>query len=254
MGKYFETGDFTLSDSYISVIEAIKHAAVANGAKAEIAWLSAEEVEQAGVEMLSAYDGLIIPQGWGSRGSEGKIKAIQYCREKRVPYFGLCYGMQMAVIEFTRNVLGLAEANSEEANPNTPDPVIHIMPGQKELLAQKGYGGTIRLGGWPCQIASGTKLAAAYAKKFGQTTVISERHRHRYEYNNDYRSRLEAAGLKVAGTSPDGSIVEAVEISDHPFFIGTQFHPEYISRPLDPHPLFVEFVRVCLAQKSATLF
>ena len=250
VGKYFETGDFTLSDSYISVIEAIKHGAAANDAKAELAWLSAEEVEREGIEMLKAYDGLIIPQGWGSRGSEGKIMAIQYCRENKIPYFGLCYGMQMAVIEFARHVLSLDKANSEEADPSTPYPVIHIMPGQKELLAEKGYGGTIRLGGWPCQIVPGTHLAQAYATKFGQTTVVSERHRHRYEYNSDFRQQLEAAGLKVAGTSPDGSIVEAIEISDHPFFIGTQFHPEYISRPLDPHPLFVEFVKVCLEIKN----
>lgn len=246
VGKYFATGDFSLSDSYISVIEAIKHAAAANHARVQLTWLSAEEIESAGIERLKEFDGLIVPQGWGSRGSEGKIKTIQYCRENKVPYFGLCYGMQMAVIEFARNVLGFQDANSEEADPKTTHPVIHIMPGQKELLAQKHYGGTIRLGGWPCQLVAGTRLEAAYQAKFGSLSVVSERHRHRYEYNNAYREQLEAAGLKVSGTSPDGSIVEAIEITDHPFFIGTQFHPEYISRPLDPHPLFVEFVKVCL--------
>jgi len=246
VGKYFATGDFSLSDSYISVIEAIKHAAAANHGRVKLTWLSAEELETKGIERLKEFDGLIIPQGWGSRGSEGKIKAIQYCRENKVPYFGLCYGMQMAVIEFARNVLKLEGANSAEANPETPYPVIHIMPGQAELIAKKQYGGTIRLGGWPCQIVPGTRLERAYEAKFGPQKVVSERHRHRYEYNNDFREQLETAGLKVSGTSPDGSIVEAIEISDHPFFIGTQFHPEYISRPLDPHPLFVEFVKVCL--------
>jgi len=241
VGKYFETGDFTLTDSYISVIEAVKHGAAANDCKAELHWLSAEEVEKEGVEMLKNYDGLIVPQGWGSRGSEGKIKAIQFARENKIPYFGLCYGMQMAVIEFARNVLGWADANTEEANSNTTHPVIHIMSGQKELLKTKGYGGTIRLGGWPCQIKPETRLAAAY----GAVTKVSERHRHRYEFNNEYREQMEAKGLIISGTSPDGAIVEAIEIKDHPFFVGTQFHPEYISRPLDPHPLFVAFVKAC---------
>lgn len=245
VGKYFSTGDFTLSDSYISVIEAIKHGGIANKTKVNLEWVNTDEIEKNGIKSLKKFDGIIVPQGWGSRGSEGKIKTIKYCRENKIPYFGLCYGMQMCVIEFSRNVLGLKDANSEEADPKTPYPVIHIMPEQKDLLAKKQYGGTIRLGGWPCKIIPNTHLAKAYAKKFGKTTTISERHRHRYEYNNEYREQLEKAGLKVAGTSPDGKIVEAVEITDHPFFIGTQFHPEYISRPLDPHPLFVEFVKVC---------
>jgi len=246
VGKYFETGDFCLTDSYISVIEAIKHACIANDAKPELAWLSAEDIEKDGVDQLKNYDGLIVPQGWGSRGAEGKIKAIQFCRENRIPYFGLCYGMQMAVIEFARHVAGLADANTEEADPQTTNPVIHIMPEQKELLAKKQYGGTIRLGGWPCQIIKGTHLAKAYENLKGETQVVSERHRHRYEFNNKYREIFEQKGLTIAGTSPDGQIVEAIEITDHPFFIGTQFHPEYISRPLDPHPLFVEFVKACL--------
>lgn len=244
VGKYFSTGDFCLTDSYISVIEAIKHAAAANGVKPVLHWINSEDVEKQGVKILKKYDGIIVPQGWGSRGAEGKIKTIRYCRENNVPYFGLCYGMQMAVIEFARDVLGFKDANSEEVNPKTKYPVIHIMPGQKELIAKKQYGGTIRLGGWPCKIIAGTHLAAAYAK-FRKKGTVSERHRHRYEFNNEYREQYEKAGLRVAGTSPDGKIVEAVEITKHPFFIGTQFHPEYISRPLDPHPLFVEFVKVC---------
>lgn len=250
VGKYFTTGDFCLADSYISVIEAIKHAGVANRCKPVLDWINTADIEKRGVKELDKYDGIIVPQGWGSRGSEGKIKTIKYCRERRLPYFGLCYGMQMAVIEFARHVCGLRGANSEEVDPKTPHPVIHIMEKQKELLARKQYGGTIRLGGWPCKIARGTHMARAYKKKFGFKKTVSERHRHRYEFNNEYRKILEDNGLTIAGTSPDGRIVEAVEISGHPFFIGTQFHPEYISRPLDPHPLFVEFVRVCLAGKK----
>lgn len=250
VGKYFSTGDFCLSDSYISVIEAIKHAGAANNCQPALHWLNCEEIEKKGVKILKKFDGIIVPQGWGSRGAEGKIKTIEYCRKNNVPYFGLCYGMQMAVIEFARNVLGFKGANSEEVDPKTAYPVIHIMPGQKEFLAKKQYGGTIRLGGWPCKLMPNTHLAAAYKKKFGGKTVVSERHRHRYEFNNDYREQYEKAGLRVAGTSPDGKIVEAVEITKHPFFIGTQFHPEYISRPLDPHPLFVEFIRVSIKLKK----
>jgi len=249
VGKYFATGDFSLSDSYISVIEAIKHACTVNNVKPKLDWISAEDMEKHGTKSLKKYDGIIVPQGWGGRGSEGKMKAIEFCRVNKKPYFGLCYGMQMAVIEFARNACKMKDANTEEANPKTPYPVIHIMPEQKELLAKKQYGGTIRLGGWPCKITPGTHLAKAYAKKFGKTGVISERHRHRYEFNNEYREILEKNGLTIAGTSPDGKIVEAIEITKHPFFIGTQFHPEYISRPLDPHPLFVEFVRVCRDKK-----
>ena len=250
VGKYFKTGDFSLSDSYISVIEAVKHAGMANKTKVKLTWINTEEIEEGGTKFLKQFDGIIVPQGWGSRGSEGKIKTIQYCRENKVPYFGLCYGMQMAVIEFARNVLKLKGANSEEVDSETSFPVIHLMEHQKDLLAKKQYGGTIRLGGWPCKLIKGTHLAKIYAKKFGKEEIISERHRHRYEYNNAFREQLEKAGLKVSGTSPDNNLVEAVEITDHPFFIGTQFHPEYISRPLDPHPLFVEFVKVCLDLKK----
>ncbi len=252
VGKYFATGDFELADSYISVIEALKHGGAANNCRPKLHWINTEEIEKNGIKILKQLDGIIVPQGWGSRGSEGKIKTIKYCRENNIPYFGLCYGMQMAVIEFARNACGLKDANTEEADPKTPHPVIHIMPGQKELIEKKGYGGTIRLGGWPCKIVNGTHLAKAYERKIGDKKIVSERHRHRYEFNNEYRDRLEKAGLKVCGVSPDGKIVEAIEITDHPFFIGTQFHPEYISRPLDPHPLFTEFVRVCLKLRQQT--
>ncbi|MFA6171950.1 MAG: CTP synthase [Patescibacteria group bacterium] len=258
VGKYFATGDFCLSDSYISVIEAVKHACTANNCTPVFCWVNTADIEKNGTGALKQFDGIIVPQGWGSRGAEGKIATIEYCRKNKVPYFGLCYGMQMAVIEFARNVLGYKDANSEEVNPKTTNPVIHIMPEQKELIAKKQYGGTIRLGGWPCKIVPGTHLESAYAKapadkkagwKAGKDMIVSERHRHRYEFNNKYREEMQKMGLTIAGTSPDGLIVEAVEIKDHPFFIGTQFHPEYISRPLDPHPLFVEFIRVCLEKK-----
>lgn len=249
VGKYFMTGDFSLSDSYISVIEAVKHAGAANHCKVNLHWLNAEEVEKKGVSTLKGMDGLIIPQGWGGRGSEGKIIAIKYCREHKIPYFGLCYGMQMAVIEFARHVAGLKTANSAEVDPKTIDPVIHIMPGQEKLIAEKGYGGTIRLGGWPCLLRPGTRLAGAYAK-YTKEKIVSERHRHRYEFNNDYRTRFEELGLIVSGTSPDQQIVEAIELKDHPFFVGVQFHPEYISRPLTPHPLFVAFVKASLENKK----
>ena len=249
VGKYFATGDFCLSDSYISVIEAVKHACTVNNCTPVFCWVNTADIEKNGTGALKQFDGIIVPQGWGSRGAEGKIATIEYCRKNKVPYFGLCYGMQMAVIEFARNVLGYKDANSEEVNPKTTNPVIHIMPGQRELIAKKQYGGTIRLGGWPCKIVAGTHLEKAYRKAGRKESVISERHRHRYEFNNKYREEMQKMGLTIAGTSPDGLIVEAVEIKDHPFFIGTQFHPEYISRPLDPHPLFVEFIRVCLEKK-----
>lgn len=248
VGKYFKTGDFSLSDSYISVIEATKHAAAVNHAKVNLHWLNAEEIEDSGVRILKKMDGVIIPQGWGGRGSEGKIQAIKYCRENKVPYFGLCYGMQMAVIEFARNVAKLTDANSEEINKKSANPVIHIMPNQEKLIKEKGYGGTIRLGAWPCLLKRGTKLADSYAKH-GFAAKVLERHRHRYEFNNDYRQKFEDLGLVLSGTSPDNEIVEAIEIADHPFFIGVQFHPEYISRPLSPHPLFTEFIRACWQEK-----
>ena len=223
---------------------ALPISAAYNHCKVKVEWISAEDVEKNGIGILKHLKGIIVPQGWGSRGSEGKIRTIQYCRENNVPYFGLCYGMQMAVIEFARHACNLKDATSEEVDKKALYSVIHIMPGQEKLIKEKGYGGTIRLGGWPCKIMAGTHLAKAYAKLTPEK-VISERHRHRYEFNNDYRELLVKNGLTIAGTSPDGQIVEAIEITSHPFFIGTQFHPEYISRPLAPHPLFVEFIKVC---------
>ncbi|MFP4515003.1 MAG: CTP synthase [Parcubacteria group bacterium] len=249
VGKYFATGNFSLSDSYISVIEALKHASAHNKVKVNLHWINTSEVEKDGLKILKKYDGIVVPQGWGSRGSQAKIDTIRYCRENKVPYFGLCYGMQMAVIEFAKNVCKLEDASSQEIESNTKNPVIHIMPEQIELIKEKGYGGTIRLGAWPCKLKEGTKLKAAY-DKFDNKKVILERHRHRFEFNNEYREVLEANGLVISGTSPDNKIVEAIEIKEHPFFVGVQFHPEYISRPLSPHPLFVEFVKTCFKLKK----
>lgn len=245
VGKYFATGDYTLADSYISVIESIKHAGAQLRVKPEIVWLQAEDILKKGTRVLDNLDGIIIPQGWGSRGSEGKIKAITYARTKKIPYFGLCYGMQMAVIEFARNAAGLKGANSAEVDPKTPHPVIHIMPDQVEYLKKKQYGGTIRLGAWPCKLNKGTNIRDAYGQE-----RISERHRHRYEFNNDYRERLTKAGLVIGGTSPDGQLVEAIELKDHPFFVGTQFHPEYKTRPFTGHPLFVAFMKAAAKQSK----
>lgn len=245
VGKYFVTGDYMLVDSYVSVVEAIKQAAWTQGVNPEIAWIDSSEYEK-GLVTLDNYDGIIVPQGWGKRGVEGKILAVKYAREKKVPYLGLCFGMQMAVIEFARDVLKMKGANSTEADPRTKFPVIHVMPEQAEYLKMKQYGGTIRLGTWPCKLEKGSKLKKIY-KKFGSNYgEVNERHRHRYEFNNSYRDEFEKAGMKIAGTSPDGKLVEAVEIPEHPFFIGTQFHPEYIARPMTPHPIFIAFVEACL--------
>ncbi len=240
VGKYFSTGDFTLSDAYISVLEAIKHAAAEVGVKAKIEWLNSEkyEKEPGAIEELRSFDGLLIPGGFGSRGIEGKIEVIKFAREQKIPYLGLCYGMQCAVIEYARNVLGWSDANTEEINAQSSKPVIHIMKDQEEVLQNGRYGGTMRLGSFPCVLKEGTFSHQSYA-----SSEITERHRHRYEFNNAHRAELESAGLVIAGTSPDDRLVEIVEVKNHPFFVGVQFHPEFQSRPLAPHPLFVNFLK-----------
>jgi CTP synthase len=242
LGKYFSTGDFTLSDAYISVIEAIKHAAFAQGKKAKLVWLNSEEYEQhpEKLEELRTVQGVVVPGGFGSRGVEGKIAAIRFCRENKIPYLGLCYGMQCAVIEFARHV-GLAEANTEEINPQTTHPVIHLLAGQDKNIAGGKMGGTMRLGSYTCALTPGTTAATAYA-----TSAITERHRHRYEFNNAYRQQLLDAGLVISGLNPEQDLVEIIEVKDHPFFVGVQFHPEFLSRPMRPHPLFMGFVRAAI--------
>ncbi len=243
VGKYFGTGDFVLADSYISVIEAVKHAAYALKRKPVIEWLNAENFD---LKKLGSYNGIIVPGGFGGRGIEGKIKAIKYCREKKIPFFGLCYGMQLAVIEFARSVAGLKGANTAEVNSKTAAPVIDVMPEQRGKIAKKEYGGTMRLGSYPALLKPGTIAHAAY----GQNR-ISERHRHRYEVNPVYIEKLEKKGMVFSGFSPDKRLMEIMELpkSAHPFFVGTQFHPEFKSRPLSPHPLYLEFMRAAIKNK-----
>lgn len=252
VGKYFETGSYQLADVYVSVIEALKHAGWANKAKINLNWIPSVQVEKQGAaKILKDYDGICVPGGFGSRGVDGIIEAIKYARTKKVPYLGLCYGMQLASIEFARNVAKIRNAHTTEVEQAVRHPIIHIMPDQEKMLLKREYGATMRLGAWDCVLTPGTKAEKAYQRggwvKAGargkSRNTISERHRHRYEFNNEYRERLETAGLTIAGTSPDGSLVEIIEIKDHPFFVATQFHPEFKSRPFSPHPLFVEFIR-----------
>ena len=248
VGKYFETGAFTLMDSYISVIESIKHAAWFYKLKPEIHWLSSGEYEKNPKKLteLKEYDGVIIPGGFGSRGIEGKIKTIEYCRKNKIPFLGLCYGLQLAVIEFARNICNLKGASSMEMDPKTPFPVIDVMEEQKALIQEKKMGGTMRLGAYKCRVTPGTIAARAY-----KDLDISERHRHRFEVNNSFRSALEKKGLVVAGINPQKNLVEIIELPDHPFFVGVQFHPEFKSRPFRPHPLFREFIKVASSNKKS---
>lgn len=245
VGKYFETGHFTLMDSYISVIEAIKHATYFHGKKPDIHWLSAgdHEDDPSKLEALKGYDGIIIPGGFGNRGTEGKIQVIKYCRENKIPFLGLCLGMQLATIEFARNICGINASSAEFGDDK--ELVIDVMPEQKELLKDKNYGGTMRLGAYNCQLVPGTISYNAYNQE-----MISERHRHRYELNNDYRDKLKENGLVVAGINPEKDLVEIIEIKDHPFFVATQFHPEFKSRPTKPHPLFREFIKASIQNKN----
>ena len=249
-GKYFMTGDFTLTDSYISVIEAVKQASYYNGCKPQISWLDTEDFEKNPEKLknLSQYDGVIVPGGFGSRGIEGKIKAIQYCRENKIPYLGLCYGMQLQVVEYARNVAKLKDANTTEVNAQTAHPVIDILPEQKANIINKRYGASMRLGNYTAKLKKDTVVYAAYNKD-----EVVERHRHRYEVNPDYIEQIEKAGLVFSGTSPEGKLMEFAELpkDQHPFFVGTQAHPELISRPLDPHPLFLAFVAAA-AKKNST--
>ena len=240
VGKYVKSGKGNHKDVYVSVLEALKHGATANGVRLKIEAIDSSDFV---TNDLKKYDGIVAPQGWGSRGVEGIIKAIKFARENKVPYLGLCFGMQMAVVEIARNLAKLEGTNSVEVDPETKYPVINLMPEQEEYLKKHQYGGTIRLGNWPCKIKEGTILKKIYGK-----SEVQERHRHRYEFNNIFRERLEKVGLVISGTSPDGKLVEAIELKDHPFFVATQFHPEYKSRPLDPHPIFVEFIKACFSK------
>ncbi len=250
VGKYFKTGRFTLSDSYISVIEAIKHAAWATGVRPDITWLNSDEYEAnpAAVKELATFDGIIVPGGFGKRGVEGKIKTVEFVRTHQIPYLGLCYGLQMACIEFARNVLKLKDANTTEVDSKTSQPVIDLMPEQQRLVAEARYGGTMRLGAYRCRLVPGSLAAAAYGK-----AEISERHRHRYEFMNQYRPAFEKHGMRFSGLNPERDLVEIIELKDHPFFVGTQFHPELKSRPFTPHPLFKKFMEAAAARRKVRL-
>ena len=238
VGKYIE-----LQDAYLSVVEALKHAAIFNHAKMHIKWLDSEEItEKSAGLLLRDVDGILVPGGFGSRGIEGMINAARYARENNIPYLGLCLGMQIAIIEFARHVCNMEDANSREINPNTHYPVIDFLPGQNEYSI---LGGSLRLGRYPCKLKKGTKAFEAYGSE-----EISERHRHRYEVNNEYREALEQNGMVICGTSPNGSIVEMMELPNHPWFVACQFHPEFKSRPNRPHPLFFSFVKAALKTKQ----
>jgi len=250
VGKYFNTGDFVLSDAYISVIEAIKYSSYLLGKKPVLTWLNAGDFEKKDKEKLkelSKFDGILVPGGFGERGIEGKLNVIQYARQNKIPYFGLCYGMQLLVVEYARNVLGLRSATTYEINPHAKHLVIDIMPDQKKKLAEKDYGGSMRLGEYSAILKKNTIAREAYGK-----SRIEERHRHRYEVNPEYVDRLSDAGLIFSGISPDKVLMEIAELPRdiHPFFLATQFHPEFLARPLNPHPLFTEFIKAGIKRKE----
>jgi len=249
VGKYFDTGDFTLTDSYISVIEAIKYSSYHLKRRPKLTWLNSKDFEKnpERLKELSQYDGIIVPGGFGEKGIEGKLKVIEYARKHKIPYFGLCYGMQLAVIEFARNVLKLKGATTAEIDPAAKHLVIDIMPDQKAKLAKKDYGGSMRLGSYRAVVKKGTIAAKAYGAR-----TIDERHRHRYEVNPRHVADIVKGGLIFSATSPDGVLMEIAELpqSEHPFFLGTQFHPEFKAQPLNPHPLFNEFIRAAIKKNE----
>lgn len=235
VGKYVE-----LQDAYISVVEALRHAGYHFDSDIQVKWLNSELINKENVqEQLADADGILVPGGFGDRGVEGKIVATQYARENKVPFLGICLGMQLASVEYARNVLGLKGAHSAELNPDTPHPIIDLLPEQKDI---EDLGGTLRLGLYPCKLTEGSKAYAAYDGE-----VVYERHRHRFEFNNHYREQMEKAGFVFSGTSPDGRLVEVIELSDHPWFVASQFHPEFTSRPTRPQPLFRDFIEATLA-------
>ncbi len=264
-GKYFSATDYGLNDTYAALIEAIKHACWYHNVKLNVKVVSTEAIEKKGVKIIGKPHGIIVPIGWGNRGAEGKIMSIRYAREKKIPYLGLCYGMQLACVEFARNVVGLKNANSVEIDPETPDPIIHNIPMSSKYQTIKGKGTSMRLGAYDCYLLEKSITAGIYLKHNSGELLsenkklrekitakgnvkISERHRHRFEFNNKYREILETKGLVIAGTSADDFFVEMIELpkSMHPFFIATQGHPEYKSRPQKPHPLFIEFIKAGL--------
>ncbi|NQV93496.1 CTP synthase [Candidatus Kaiserbacteria bacterium] len=248
VGKYFGTGDFTLSDSYLSVIEAIKFSAYKLGVEPEIHWLNSQDFEdKRKLDTLKKFQGVIVPGGFGETGIAGKLAAIQYVREKKIPYFGLCYGMQLMVIEYARNVLKIKDANTVEIDAKGLNPVIGLMPEQKKKLEKEEYGASMRLGSFPAYLKKGTLARKLYGKE-----IVGERHRHRYEVNPEYIEILSSKDLIFSGVSPDKRLMEIAELplKKHPFFLGTQFHPEFQARPLDPHPLFTGFIKAAIKRRT----
>ncbi len=253
VGKYFATGDYELRDSYAALMDALDHAGWYEGVSIKTRWVNAERIEKGEPvhKLLEGVSGVIVPIGWGPRGVEGMITAIQFARERKIPYLGLCYGMQLAVVEFARNVLGLKGANTTESDPNTAYPVIHIIPSQKEKMERRAYGGTMRLGRWECKVESGSLADSCYSSLKGYTNperrLVWERHRHRYEFNDAFAKKFEERGMHFSGRSVVENLAEIMELpkSAHPFFLGTQFHPEYRSLPLRPHPIFISYVKAC---------
>lgn len=253
VGKYFHTGkEFMLGDTYAALFESLRHAAWRNGVDLKLRWVSAEKVETEGAgKLLEGLHGIIVPIGWGKRGAEGKIRAVTYAREEKIPYLGLCYGMQLACVEFARNVLGLMDADTTENAPETSNPVIHDIPERSDLMTIKSKGVSMRLGGWDFQVKEKTVLDTIYKTynlyNNGKSRIGSVRHRHRFEFNNDYIPKFEKAGMIFSAMSVKGNFVDWIELPKeiHPFFLGTQGHPEYSSRPLAPHPVFVEFLKAC---------
>ena len=259
VGKYFDTGDFFLSDAYLSVIEATKFSAYSENSRAKLTWINSKEFETGkhSIEILKNFDGIIVPGGFGSSGIEGVISTIQYARVNKIPFLGLCYGMQLSVVEFARNIVGWKDANTTEIDQKTSHPVIDIMPDQKKLLEKGEYGASMRLGAYPAILTKNTIAYEAYLSagalaKEDRKYRISERHRHRYEVNPKYIAELEKAGLIFSGRSPDGHLMEIAELpkDKHPFFLGTQFHPEFLAHPLSPHPLFTAFIKACIAKNK----
>lgn len=246
VGKYFRTGDYNLKDSYHALFEALDHASIHQGIELDIRSINSAVIEKEGTKQLEGAQAIIVPIGWGARGTEGKIIAIRYAREHKIPYLGLCYGLQLAAVEYARNVVGLIGANSTEIDPSTKYPIIHDIPFDPKYQRIKGNGVSMRLGAYDCVLKEGT-----LAHKIYDTTQISERHRHRFEFNNEYRKALSDKGFVISGTSPDNFFVEMIELKkeDHPFFLATQAHPEYKSRPLSPHPVFLAFLDAAIAQK-----
>jgi CTP synthase len=254
IGKYFATGEYKLRDSYAALFDALDHAAWETGVQIKEVWVSAEEVEKKGADIIGKPDGIIVPIGWGSRGAEGMIAAASYARRKKIPYLGLCYGMQLACIAFARDIIGWSDANTSENDTNTPHQVIHLMPAQAEFMKNRAYGGTMRLGAWEAIVKKGTIAYEAYKRHGGlldKNGLTSERHRHRYEFNDEFVDAYERKGFVISARSVKENLAEIIELSAsiHPFYVGTQGHPEYKSRPNKPHPLFIEFLNA--AKKSS---